>query len=197
MVIDESTAYAHMKRWIAIAERRIRNTPAQHNKSRKGWMNNMKRDVINSSVVVNEWRVDKYRYSFLVISEDDELTGFGVEVITLDSKIFDFNVVPTGVVISTHALARIMQCAKSIHMSDLKPYLSEVFEIVGTLREYLEHQPVEFKTHEIYAEGFGMLPVEITAAGECLVKTVIHKEVLNYSKLKKVEGLSKGEIMIL
>ena len=197
MVIDESTAHAYMKRWLRV---KPRITKPAH-KSRKAWMKSFIGDMLHCCWVVRNRPLSKYRHQMLTMAHDDEITGYELWEVVLDSKKFDVENYPSGIILSPHAIARCMQAVKSVEQDAVMPVIITIFEAVGTLRDYLADREIELRDYEIYVGGFGMVAVQAmynltSNERQYLVKTYIPKDVLNPGKLAKVQQLQDGEILI-
>ena len=172
MVIDESTAKAHLKIQTKIFKRRImniNNKQFEAKKSRKRWKRDILKDMKKTSVVFKLRDKDDSVFAALIPSDSGHEGFFDLDIIEMDCKKCHAEIHGTKVTFSQHMLVWMMQAYKTTVLHEMNYYFSVILNSVIVNLENLKEG-----IYDLYVKDVGVCVLCIEDGGLCTVKTVVH-----------------------
>ena len=171
MVIDESTAKAHLKIQTKIFKRRVEaiNEQPQMGKSRKRWKREMIKDIKKTSVVFRVMGGNDCNFAALTPSISGKDGFFDLDIIELNPKKCTADIFGTKITFSQHMLVRMMQAYKTTVLHEMGYYFSVILDsIISTLKDLQEG------LYDLYVKDVGVCVLCVEAESHCTVKTIVH-----------------------
>lgn len=172
MVIDESTAKAHLKLQTKVFKRRIKsinNQQIEAKKSRKRWRKDILKDMKKTAVVFKLRDDDDSSFAALTPSESGHDGFFDLDIIEMNCKKCNIEIYGTKVTFTQHMLVRMMQAYKTTVLHEMSYYFSVILgSIIVTLKD------LKAGIYDLYIKDVGVCVLCVEDGGMCTVKTVVH-----------------------